>query len=145
MYASYISDGYTEHGFIKDMPGLHQALRFDFRPMTVADRDDWQSITDGEVPAEQAKITSRVISKKIIKWNLKDHQGQPIPVSSDAITRLKPALYVRLVAIISGSGPSDTDVDVLSGDPDDLKAQAEARLLGGAERLANDQKNSLAG
>lgn len=128
---NYIPDDqYTERGYIAAFPRIHAELRFQFRPFT---RSACSRLREkvrllGEEAADQA--VSEAVAGSLVSWSLVDAQGAAIPVSKDAILKLKPELWFRLVHIVQGVAAPDEDPQAPKGDG-----------LAAGERLEADQKN----
>ena len=115
MSSGFISDGYTETGYIAEVQRLHPALRFEFRPFLPEERSRLITENERHPPIKAAQNTAEKIADskngKIKSWDLKDDKGEPVPVSADAFRRIKPALHGRLLGIVMGLDASDEDPD----------------------------------
>lgn len=104
----YIPEGYTEEGYIREAPGLHGPVRFTFRPMSVVERAALFSQRMLALPEElQDRRCADVLCGQLVSWSVLDAQGEPLALTAENILRLKPALFQRLLAIVSGLEPSD--------------------------------------
>ncbi|WP_298865119.1 hypothetical protein [uncultured Gimesia sp.] len=107
--SAYIEDGYTETGYMQESPGIHQAVRFEFRPvMPVKIREvleQWGSIS----AAEKTKRINNLIIDNLIKWDLL-HKGNSLPITAEVLSRLKQPFVDRLFNIITYSDMSDKDL-----------------------------------
>lgn len=104
----YIPEGYTEEGYIREVPGLHGSVRFTFRPMLVVERaalfgQRMLSLSD----ELQDRRCADVLCGLLVSWSLTDTEGRPLAVTAENILRLKPALFQRMLAIVAGVEPSD--------------------------------------
>src|SRR4051812_2127221 len=110
IYSGYIADGYTEEGYIKEVPGIHQPVRFAYRPVT---HDERARIFEGwtALPAHQRVLrTSLALSKKILSWDLQ-FDGKTVPCSdANTYKQLKTLLHNRLLDIVCGTTASDLDL-----------------------------------
>jgi hypothetical protein len=107
-------DGYTEDGYIAEVPRLHPALRFRFRPMLSTERAQAMRDMGKAINSPNAKqseiISAKLMAERILEWDLKDGSGNIVPVTADMILRVKPQLSNRLYAIVVlGTAPSDED------------------------------------
>lgn len=102
-------DGYTEKGFIKATPGLHGDLRFEYRPFLVGPRSKLLRELESLAQEKQDAILAMTFVDRLTEWDLKDQEGNPVPVTLDKARRLKPSLFYRLWAILLGTDASDLD------------------------------------
>lgn len=117
---SYISDGYTEKGLIKEVPKLHGPVRFEYRVM-MSDKirevlHSWDLIS----ATEKTRRTHGVIMKQIISWDLEE-DGKPLPIDSKTLVRLKRNIVERLFNMVMQLEVSDEvedelDLDKILGD-----------------------------
>jgi len=104
----YIPDGYTESGYIAGVPRLFLAVRFEFRPMLVEEKQ--QAAKDGE-GGNVRKTMAEWLARKITRWDLQDADGQTLPIDAKTILRLRPKLFDRLFDVVAGNEASDLDPD----------------------------------
>lgn len=145
MHSGYIHDGYTERGYIAAVPRLHPALKLTFRPFLQEERHRLLTENQKLHPSKSSLNTANVLAKKIQTWDLADENGEPIKVVADAIRRLKPALFERLIGVVMAIDPSDEDPDAMPEDlsaglADELAALDTGRPLADV-KAASDQKN----
>ena len=141
MEPTYLRDGYTAKAFIKTVPGLHGALRFEHRPLLVEERTAWMIQAEKSGPLEADKVTARVMASRLVVWDLRDKNGASVAKSADAILGLPPRMFQKLVGIIAGSEPTDLDEESVSKSQDDLASQAEALLFPATTLQGEQQKN----
>ncbi|QDU53541.1 hypothetical protein [Gimesia panareensis] len=123
---SYISDGYTEKGLIKEVPRLHGPVNFEYRVM-LSDKirevlHSWDLIS----ATEKTRRIHAVIIKQIASWDLEE-DGQSLPIDSKTLSRLKRNIVEKLFNIVmqldlpDEMEPSEElDLDkVLGGDDED--------------------------
>lgn len=104
----YIPDGYIEEGYIRGVAGLHGSVRFTFRPMRVVEQATLFGQRMLSLPEElQDRRCADVLCSHLISWSVADANGRPLELTAENILRLKPALFQRLLAIVSGIEPSD--------------------------------------
>jgi hypothetical protein len=115
-------DGYTEKGFIKAIPELHPALHFEFRPMPYDERARLAKGMSTLQPLQQNHLYAKEMSQRIMSWDLKNGQGDPVQIDASIFLKLKPALFERLLGIMIGTDAPDEDAD--SKDKKELAADA---------------------
>jgi len=104
----YIPDGYIEEGYIRAAAGLHGSVRFTFRPMRVVEQAALFGQRMLSLPEElQDRRCADVLCSHLISWSVVDANGRTLELTAENILRLKPALFQRLLAIVSGIEPSD--------------------------------------
>lgn len=105
---AYIEDGYSDSGFMKEVPGIYQACRFRFRPVLATEvrtvLDGWSSIS----PEVKSERIYRLIEKHVEEWDL-NHKGRLLPINSEVLERLKQPFVDRLFNIITYSDLSDEE------------------------------------
>jgi len=125
-----IRDGYSRPGYIAKVPYLHPALRFRFRPMLVAERDELIAASNRLTPQQLSAAMAKAVATRIIDWDL-THDGVPVERSAENVSRLQPNLFDRLFWIISGSqvsgGRNVSDVDP-KWPNDERNSEADAAL-----------------
>lgn len=108
MASAYIPDGYTEKAFIKGVPGLYQAVRFEYRPLLPdavrAKTHSWNLIS----ATEASKRINETIHKQVVSWDL-EHDDKALPVESKVVCRLKFNLLDRMFNIITQFDVGDED------------------------------------
>ncbi|MCA9013863.1 MAG: hypothetical protein KDA77_00905 [Planctomycetaceae bacterium] len=117
---SYITDGYTEKGLIKEVPKVHGPVRFEFRVM-LSDKirdvlSSWELISS----TERTRRIHAVIMKQVISWDLSE-DGEPLKIDSGTLSRLKRNIVERLFNIVMQLDVSDEveeelDLDKVLGD-----------------------------
>lgn len=103
---NYIPDGCTDEGYIKEDRGLHGALEFSYRPMLPEEQSGIANIIAKQDGKRAVRTQSEAIARKLISWGL-THEGKEIPITADAIRRLRPMLFSRLYLVVAGLRPSD--------------------------------------
>lgn len=107
---NYIHDGYTQSGYIKAEQGLHNELRFVFRPMLIEERSlltgqRMQALPD----PEQERRAAHLVLPKLLDWQLVDCNQRPVELTVPNLLRLRPALFRKLVGIVAGFAGTDAD------------------------------------
>lgn len=139
MIGYFPDDGYTIDGFVREIPGAHDAVRFRYRPMTPEVRDGYIVMIDKAGPLKASVVSAEIVAKRIESWSITDQQGKPLPVSAQTLRRLHPILFTRIIGIVVGSHANDVDGKQVANSQDDLTKQAEAVLNG--YKLEEDAKN----
>jgi hypothetical protein len=107
-------DGYTEDGYLSEVPGIHEALRFTYRPMLLEERD----VIDGrrgQIDAFSfAQLCVKHIKMRLRTWDNKgapdaDGVRQVLPLTEENVRTLRPHLSDKLYLIVTGSRASDQD------------------------------------
>lgn len=141
-----IDDGYTEAGYIAEVPGLYDELRFTYRPLLHLERD---AVSDqsGKSAKDFEAVLVAVMQSKLKAWEALDGKGSPMPINSATIKRLQPALFDKLYAIIAGRIPSDVDpkTEAPRQQADDVVASIVNGRIVGDVREEEDRKNSPEG
>ena len=105
---AYIEDGYTEEGFIKEVPGIHEAVRFKFRPVLASKQretlDRWHEIKS-EVKSERI---NNLIKEQLVEWDLTFNK-KLLPIETKILERLKQPVVDRIFNIITSTDKSDED------------------------------------
>ena len=107
---SYVpSDAYSESGYIVEVPRLHKALRFKFRPLTPAERSKIVGDLD-RLPMDKRDLKIAAEMKRhLTEWNLIDGKDSPVALDVATLLKLKPGLFYRLWAILLGTEAPDVD------------------------------------
>ena len=137
---NFIDDGYTQAGFIAAREGMHDDLRFTYRPMLPEEVDKVQAVLEREdVLASHAAIRGVLIDK------LKDWSDK-LPITADSLRRLRPVLWNRIYLIVAGRQPSDPDPTATPEQRDswlaDVMESGKAGQTVGEARAEADAKNS---
>lgn len=105
---NFISDGYTEKGYIRAVPGLYGELRFEFRPVLPQSRTVLLREIAKRPDQEQEPQVAHVIAKQVVSWDVTNN-GQPVPITPANVLRLRPSLFQKLWGIVTNLEPSDLD------------------------------------
>jgi|GEM_PF-1684504 len=141
---AFISDGYTQRGFIRGEPRLHPAIRFEYRPATLPEVVGYrkQAATLDAMPLYQH--AAKFVSGKLLSWDLQDGETSA-PTSPEWLLKLRYALFLRLLNIVLGLDASDEDPDWADADKkahqDDAAAAAGAAMPLQQFRDERDRKN----
>lgn len=126
----FISDGYTQDGYIAAERGLYEDFNFEFRPMTrteiaILSKD----ILKESNPQQQEFIAAKTVRKHIMSWDLKDERDEIVSLNTENIRRMHPMLFSRVYQILQGNDVGDVK-------PNDSDSQNSTTLL------ESDSKNS---
>lgn len=102
MPSLFITDGYTEDGYIAGVPGVMPALRFRFRPATSLERGMVADAARGDAK-QYHQTLSEVIAKHLVSWDAE------VEISTKYVEILKPAAFDVLGNIVLGYRASDID------------------------------------
>lgn len=108
---AFIADGYTERGYVAEHLNMHQAVRFDFRPMLISERMAFGRETEKLRGIETRTVMARWLVRKLKSWDLRDGKGELVPIKEDTLLRLKAKLFERLFSVVSVEEASDFDPD----------------------------------
>jgi len=141
------ADGYFERGYLREVPGLHPAVRFTYRPMDIQMLGRLETALAKE--KDQAKsyaIQAETVVRLnlLVEWSMVDAKGQPLAISTETLLRVKPAIFIGIVSIITGRGASDLDEE-----QPHLQSEADrdvlAYIAGEEHPGGTDPKNSATG
>ncbi|QDT41061.1 hypothetical protein Pan241w_11200 [Gimesia alba] len=142
MSRAFIPDGYTEDGFIAESKGVHEAVRFKFRPvLPEAVRALMHNFYEKTAKA-QSDIVNETLKRQLVEWDLCDLSDTPLKITTSNLCRIKKPLKDRLFNIVTCYEGSDDDQDsdsqkededlnfdeLLSGESDGAKTPAEKQL-----------------
>jgi hypothetical protein len=137
------NDGYERGGYIAEVPGLHMAIRFRFRPLTapaVADASD--KIRRATTPGKGEELAAALVAKRVVSWNFSDDEGKELKITAETCSRQVAALKNRMLQIVLGYDPGDADPE--GPKPEDSKSAEEemdAVLAGHGSVAEADTKN----
>ena len=106
---SYIHDGYNETAFIRGVPHLYGDVRFTFRPMLAEDRAEFVERGSKLKARDQTRRSAELIEHHVLEWNVERLDGKPVPITAEAILRLHPNLFNRILWVVTGTEPWDED------------------------------------
>lgn len=143
-----IADGYTEPFLINEVEGLHGKLSGKFRPMLPDERDTmYQKAMEKKKRVEQNTIYRRCLKNHLVEWDAVDSNGQPVAISEHVLRHLRPALWDKLVGVITcdraSDLPKEAEVDQEGDEDDDLARSMQEAAEGQAptSKLEADAKN----
>lgn len=120
-FNAFVTDGYDEKAFIREMPGVYDhPVEITFRPATYTEQtvifDRVNALRQDKRFAEADAVMVEEIAARVSEWRFFDHwndyrelDGVPQP-DADSVRRLKPALFARLsLIVIHGTDGGDRD------------------------------------
>lgn len=137
------NDGYTLDAYVKAEPGIHGEHRIKFRPLLHEERYSYGEALGKKSPREASQFMCSVLAKHLKGWDVKNVNGDELPVVAESVRILRPDLLEKFYAIVSGRAAGDADPNVpLPASDLDNEAQAllEGRAVGNV-REENDLKN----
>jgi hypothetical protein len=134
----YIDDGYEEDGYLAEEKGLHRELSFRFRPLLPEQRDGIDQVTIREGAVKGCRAIAAALAKQIKGWSLKDGKGGDVAINPGNVARIRPRLFDKLWAVVSGRLPSDPKPDATA---DDCGDYVTTLLEGPDSRREADAKN----
>lgn len=141
-----VRDGQTRHGAIAPVPGSHDGMGFEFRPITAPTAAMAQSQIDkkhAEGKSDDAmKLIAKVVSKHIVSWTEADDGGEGLPPTFDNLIQLQAPMLYALYNVMTGYRPSDGIADQSDSGKDEEEERLE-RLLEGQglrESLEDERK-----
>ena len=141
---AFIPDGYSQDAFIEALPNVYEAVRIVFRPVMP---EAVRALMHGyfEKPANvQGQIVDETLLRQIVKWDLTDHDGNPVTLSVESYRRIKKPLKDRLFNIVTcyeggdSDGTTSTSSDKTEIDFDDLLSGTSS---GEKSQTEEDAKN----
>lgn len=93
-------DGYTHPTYIREVKAMYPAVMFQRRPTNLDTRSGFMDVTEGMSNVEKNSAAADMMSRLIISWDVKDHEGKPVAVSPANLKRLHPDLFTRMKNII---------------------------------------------
>lgn len=148
MTLEFIPDGYTLDGYIAEVPGLHGALRFVYRPCTASEN----AVTGGAVdkvirqsPAKAERIVATGVCKQLVSWSVQNPKTkEAVDIVPATAVRLQPALFAKLFDIIRGARASDVDPNIDDKGKPNEQNEIDA-LLADVDAETTPEGNSPAG
>jgi hypothetical protein len=105
-----VRDGQTRHGAIAPVPGSHDGMGFEFRPITAPTAAMAQSQIDkkhAEGKSDDAmKLIAKVVSKHIVSWTEADDGGEGLPPTFENLIQLQAPMLYALYNVMTGYRPS---------------------------------------
>jgi hypothetical protein len=105
MSSIYLEDGYTATKTIPEVPGLHPALKVEYRPADNIQYLRWNRMNADASEETQHKNSCDLITSHIIRIN-----GDPI--AKDRVSKLRPVVTRYLLDLVLGYSPEDVQADL---------------------------------
>lgn len=131
---NFIDDGYTEKGYIAAVRGLHDEVRFEYRPVPYKERTIIADAARNRPPEVSAKTVVACVVKFLVSWSFEES------ITTENVSRLRPRLVDGLYYKIIGIEPSDPDPLETDIQADEADRELNA-ILGGTTKEMVDQKN----
>lgn len=134
MLSGMIEDGYEENGYIAEVPRLHPALRFRFRPMTSGERAaamrEMERALKSPNPKMSEIISARMMASRVLEWDLKNGEGETVPINEEMMLKVKPALSnklyaITITAVIGSDEDPEADPKIKPAELDQAEADAK--------------------
>lgn len=101
MTCAFIDDGYTETQIIREEPGLHPAVRLQFRPLTPSEVAQWSQECEHKRGVALKEATAKWMNGHIVEWDL------PKPPETANLLKLRPSLFDRIFNMLWGYAAGD--------------------------------------
>ena len=115
MLQAIIDDGYTWRGLIRGEKGMYPDVIIEYRKCTITTRARYNDFisrrSDGERLSQETveRRGAEVLVKQLVSWDVMDN-GHAVPVTTENLLRLHPALWNRLYAIVIGMSTSPDEI-----------------------------------
>lgn len=146
MSQNCIWDGQEKDGYLESIPGVHEELRFKYRPMLPQFVEDLDALMldSKTTPQQRIVILSAALSKQIMSWSevrLND-KGElaPVPIEAESVRRFPYPLLTALHRVIAGMRASDPVPDASPAQVSAYAKELEA-MAAGAHPVNEQQKN----
>lgn len=103
----FIGDGYDESATIAAMPGKWSEVRINYRCYTADEESEVYAQAKLFPNRSQVAHFAGLMATKIVGWDIKDREGNKVPIEADTIKRLSPLFYDILLQYLNGTLPSD--------------------------------------
>lgn len=140
MSRNLINDGYTKTGYIEESEGLHESLRFEFRPMLPEEVEDSDAKIQKLGPRDSIRLIAALCASKVVEWSEVDDKGSMVEITPGTVGRLPYTVLGRMHRIVAGVGASDPlpHDDQTDEEPDILRI---VEGINGQAELEADRKN----
>lgn len=140
-----VDDGYTVPGYLEAVPGLHPALRFEYRPIQVMQRDAVDKSIASKGSAHAHQVVRSCVASRLTHWNAVDLKGEPLPIEPANVGTLPPLLYDKLFNVLLGYRASDPDPTATKAEQNEedealLQSAMSGRSVAAVKEAA-DEKN----
>ena len=107
--SSFISDGYTEVGYIAAFPGVYEPLRFRFRRSLGWENAEARRAAAALKPRDAEAHWAKFLKSKLVDWELHDQHDKPVELTEAHILRMNPTLNEAVLAIVMSIRAPDAD------------------------------------
>ncbi len=131
MASAWIRDGANVSSYIAEAPRQWGAVRLVHRPVTIEERAEIIEQTAPLKAAEQERKLAKFCAGKIVRWNLEDAKGDPLPVTDASLLKaLHPNLCQRLQKVVLGYDAGDEDPEASAAEAEQRRQDQEAAADG---------------
>lgn len=102
-----IRDGYTMRGYIAAVPGLNDAIEFEFRPMLSRDVYSLDGKLQKATLEQRHDLLTAMLAKQLQSWSEMQDTGEPWPINTTTVACLPFGLFLRMTDIVRLIAPSD--------------------------------------
>lgn len=113
---AFIADGYNERAYVGEVPRLYPAVRFEYRPTPLQELVGYRREVAKLGELDTYKHAAKFLAGKLVSWDLKDDKGEPAPLKTETILRLRHPLFLRILAIVHGLEAPDDDPQAADGE-----------------------------
>lgn len=131
----FVDDGRTHVGYIAAIASLGlPALRFTYREAVNHERNAMYRANQEATKQGDDKL-AHLLARNVLDWDASDAKGSAVPVTGDAISRLRATMLNRLYLIVIGADGSDPE-PVPEEDHVEAERQAFISVNGGTALAA---------
>lgn len=157
---AHIDDGYTMEIGIDEVPGIHQSLHGQYRPMTPREVKNMLAAQERAMkatpPAGKTKedmetlAANEAIAKHIVNWTLVDREGKSIQINAEAIDRIYPTslqnkLIRKVMGLVDHNATAELVLEVMLtknlGSEDRIERISEIIRRSAQNEVVDNQKN----
>jgi hypothetical protein len=103
-------DGFTFKAVLPAVEGRWSAITFRYRPMSPDEESEIFARLRLEPTAPSIAFYAPVMAQKILGWDLKDHDGNAVPISEDVLRkRIPPQLFDAFKQYVDGTLMGDRE------------------------------------
>lgn len=127
---AFIPDGYTQDCYISELTNIHEAVRFQFRPVLPESVRTLMHNFFEKSARIQGQIIDETLQRQLIRWDLCDHEGNPVELTVKNLQRIKKPLKDRLFNIVTCYEGGDTEIDTAGKDDTESEINFDELLAG---------------
>ncbi|WP_339730091.1 hypothetical protein [uncultured Gimesia sp.] len=98
---AFIPDGYTQDCLINELPGIHEVVRFKFRPVLPEPIRALMHSYFDKSAKQQGDIVNQTLIRQLVEWDLRDHESESVALTVENLQRIKKPLKDRLFNIVT--------------------------------------------